>query len=100
MATYMELFGAKGNSDLQDKMTVAVVVAAESIRTDATPPTNQVQRLAWAKAAMTDPLSEARRLLWAVLAVNKDATLTQILEASDTAIQTQVDAAVDLFAGG
>ena len=99
MATYMELFGAKDDSDLQDKVAVAVVVAAESVRMADPPPTNQAQRMNWAKGAMADPKSEARRMLWAVLAVNKDAILTQILGASDEAIQTQVDAAVDLFAG-
>ncbi len=99
MATYMELFKAQNDSDLQDKVAVAVVVAAEAIRTDASPPTNQAQRLQWAKDAMADPKVEAGRMMWAILATNKDAALSQILGASDTAIQTQVDAAVDLFAG-
>ena len=99
MATYMELFSAQNSSDLQTKVAVAVLVAAEGIRADPESPTNQAQRLSWAKTAMADPVAEARRMLWAVLAVNKDATLTQILGATDAAIQTQVDAAVDLFAG-
>lgn len=99
MATYMELFGAKGNSDLQDKVAVAVTIAAETIRTDGSPPGNQAQRLLWAAGAMRDPVGEAKRMLWAVLATNKDATLSQILAASDAMIQEQVDAAVDLFAG-
>ncbi len=99
MATYMELFNVKNNSDFQDKVAVAIVIAAETIRTDSSPPTNQAQRLAWAQNAMDRPVEEARRMLWAVLATNKDATVAQIVGASDTEIQTQVDAAVDLFAG-
>lgn len=99
MATYMELFNAKNNSDLQDKITVAVVIAAEAIRVDVSPPANHVQRLLWAQIAMSDPVTEARKMLWAVLAVNKDITLSQILDATDVTIQAQVDAVVDLFAG-
>lgn len=99
MATYMELFGAKNNSNLQDKIAIAVVIAADMIRSDPSPPTNQVQRLVWAKEAMNNPVTEAKRMLWAVLAANKDVALTQILTASDAIIQAQVDVAVDLFAG-
>ncbi len=99
MATYMELFALKNDSDLQDKIAVAIVVAAETIRTDSSPPTNQTQRLTWARTAMHDPAAEATRMLWALLAVNKDLTVASIVGASDTAIQTAVDNAVDLFAG-
>jgi hypothetical protein len=99
MATYMELFGAKEDSNLQDKVTIAVVIAAENIRIDPSPPGNQVQRLVWAKDAMTDPIQEAKRMLWAMLAANKDADLSQIIEASDSTIQTKVDNVIDLFAG-
>lgn len=99
MATYMELYGANNDSDLQDKVTVAVIVAAEIIRTDPSPPSNQEQRLQWAKNAMTDPVSEAKRMLWAILAANKDIDLSQILETSDSTIQLKVDNVIDLFAG-
>jgi hypothetical protein len=99
MATYMELFATKEDSDLQDKVAVAVVVAADTIRTDVPGPANQVQRLAWAAAVMQNPKTEAARMLWAVLAANKDNTVAQITGATDAAIQTAVDDAVDLFAG-
>jgi hypothetical protein len=99
MATYLELFNLRNDSDLQDKVVVAVVIAAEAIRVDGSPPANQAQRLVWAGTAMENPKAEAERMLWAVLAANKDATVATIQAATDAAIQTQVDAAVDLFAG-
>lgn len=99
MAAYMELFNAKNDSNLQDKIAVAIVIAAETIRTDVSPPANQVQRLIWAKNAMSDPIAEVKRMLWAVLASDKDVTLSQIMNATDTTIQTKVDNAVNLFAG-
>lgn len=99
MALYLDLHRLKNNSDLQDRLTVAVVVAAETIRTDVSSPTNQAQRLIWAAAAMANPKAESVRMLWALLAVNKDATVAAILAADDTTLQDKVDAAVDLFAG-
>lgn len=97
MATYAELFELRGNSGLKNKVTVAVIVAAEAIR--ATDPPDTAPRIAWAKAAFENPSGEAGRMLMAVLAANKDADVSQIENASDGAIQTQVDAAVDVFAG-
>lgn len=99
MATYMELYSANNDSDLQDKVAVAVIIAAEMIRTDASPPDNQNQRLQWGKLVMNNPVVEAKRMLWAVLAANKDIELSQILGASDEMIQSKVDDAIDLFAG-
>ena len=98
MATYVELHDLKDNSDLQDQVRVAVVVAADGIRSDVAPPANQVARLAWASKVMTDPALEAKRMVWAVLAANKDATVGQITSASDASVQAAVDTAVDLFA--
>jgi len=99
MASYLELFTLKNDSDLQDRILVATVVAAEAIRTDADPPANQVQREAWARQALLDPVTESRRMLWAVLAANKSATTASILAVEDTVLQGSVNAVVDLFAG-
>jgi len=99
MATYQELHSLNNNSDLQEKVEVAVVVAADTIRTDGSPPTNQAQRLVWAADAMANPKDVAKSMLWAVLAANKDATIANITGATDAAIQTNIDDAVDLFAG-
>ena len=99
MAAYKDIYALKNDSDFQDKVAVAVVVAARTIFGDLNPPTNQAERLVWANKAMTNPKSVAGPMLWAVLAANADATTTQILEATDAAIQINVDAAVDLFAG-
>ena len=97
MATYAELFELRHNSELKNKVTVAVIVAAESIRSLDPPDTNV--RLAWAKAAFENAGGEVGRMLMAILAANKSVPAEDIEGASDTAIQTQVDAAVDLFAG-
>ena len=48
---------------------------------------------------MTNPKAASQPMLWAVLAANKDTTVQNIINATDSAIQTNVDNAVDLFAG-
>lgn len=98
MATYTELNELRRNGELKNKISVAVMIAADEIRTE-TPPPNSAQRLAWAVTALEDPTSEAERMIAAVLAANKSATVNAITTAADSVIQTQVDAVVDLFAG-
>lgn len=98
MATYAELLSAFADPGLRNKIRVAIPIAAEKIRTAASPPANQAKRLKWAARAMgqTDTLVDT--MMRAVLVQNQGATLAQITGASDAAVQAAVDAAVDLFA--
>ena len=98
MATYAELLTASANDALNNKLRVAVVVAAEVVRTELTSVANHAARMTWAKAVFADPDREAKRMLWAVLAQNKDATLAAITGASDATVQTAVNNAIDVFA--
>jgi hypothetical protein len=98
MATYAELIQASNNATLRDKIRVACVVAAETVRTEAGSVTNHANRLLWAKYVFKRPDDAFQDMLWAVLAQNRSSTLAQITGASDAAVQTAVDAAVDVFA--
>lgn len=98
MATYQELFDLRSNDALRNKVSVAVVVKAQSLLDGATPSAAEV---AWANAAISNPVEKANVLLNYVLAANKSANVAAITGASDSAIQTNVDAAVDaLIVGG
>lgn len=100
MPSLLEQHELVNESELQDKVEEAVVIAAWAINAETAPPLgNLPQRRAWAAAALANPGQEARRMLRAVLAANKNASKEQIIDATDEAIQGQVDAAVDLFAG-
>ena len=100
MATYTELFGLKNESAVINKVVVACVVAANAIKDEEVSTPNHDNRLAWAAGVFQNPWTEAGCMYWAILAANKDSTVGQIQGASDSAIQTQVDAHVDLFATG
>lgn len=98
MATYLELFALRSNSDLIDKITVAVVKKAQSLLDGGAPTAAEV---AWANDAIQSPVEKAKTLTNYVLAANSGLTTGQITSATDAAIQTNVDSAVDaLIAGG
>ena len=98
MASYTELEELRNDTTLKARVRVATMIAAETIRTEAAP-ANSAQRLAWAKSVFENPSTMGEQMFWAVLAANKDVAKATIQAAGDAAIQTNVDAAVDLFAG-
>ncbi len=100
MATYSELHSLIQNSELINKVTVAVGVVADAIRTELPATTNHANRLLWAKDVWEDPRGIARQIMWAVVIANRASTTTAILAATDAAIQSNVDAVVDIFATG
>lgn len=100
MATYSELYNLRNDSALKNKIAIAVIVAAETIVNEDGGTMNHANRMIWASAVFAGPGNEADRMFMAVLAANKDLTTAQIQAASDTAIQTNVDDHIDLFATG
>lgn len=95
MALYTEILTAARDDTLNQKVRVAVVIAAEVIRTEAAGTANHANRVAWAKTVYQSPEAVAERMIWAVLAQNAAVSLPTILAASDATIQTAVNAAVD-----
>jgi hypothetical protein len=100
MASYEELYSLWNESGLRNKVTVAVIVAAESIQGEDPATLNHNNRLLWAKTSLENPVSIAGAMFRFVIAANKDATKEVILNAIDTSIQSAIDAAVDMFATG
>lgn len=100
MATYAELLTLSTNAAIINKIRVAVVIAAEVVRTEEDTAPNHTNRLLWAKQVYANPDLEAQRMVWAVLAQNKDANAAVIQGADDATVQSAVNAAVDVFATG
>ena len=100
MAIYAELLNIATTSDaLKQQIKVACIVACDVIRAEAEATPNHANRLAWARATLSNPDSAASQMVMAVLAQNRGATVAQITNASDADVQTAVNAAVDLLAG-
>ena len=91
MATYAELYDLRSDSDLQDKIAVACVIAAEA-KLSGTP---SAAEATWAKSVLASPGGTANSVINAVLAANKGIAAATILAASDASIQANVDSVVD-----
>ena len=97
MASYTELRSLFNDSDLMERVEVAVIIAANDLA-GGTPTAAQTT---WIANAYSSPAGEARKALMGVLAANSGATLVNIQTASDATLQTNVDAiALILAAAG
>lgn len=99
MATYTELATLAGDNILLDRIAVAITIAADTVLNEDGAVVNHANRLVWAKSAFSNPASQAKPILNALLAANKGASEAQIIASTDTAIQTNVNAVIDIFAG-
>jgi primosomal replication protein N len=105
MATYSDLFDIFSGTNpdanaLLNKIAIAVIVAAETVRNESPATVNHANRLAWAKKANQEPQARAREMFSAILGQNQAATVSQIVNASDATIQTAVENVIDIFADG
>lgn len=90
MATYLELRRLSNDGDLNNKMTTAVIVSANTLISG----TPSADETAWAASVFSSPKGASKQALMAVLAENKDLTIAQIQGATDSALQAQVDVIV------
>lgn len=100
MATYLELKTLFNDSDLNDRVQVACLIAAKVVKDEDDQTANHANRLKWSKAAFANPVTAATAMLKVLLADNNTLTIAQIQNATDGAIQSAVDAAIDVFADG
>lgn len=100
MATYVELRGLINDPALKDRVSIALLVAAESIRTEDSGTANHANRVKWAKKILQDPDGNADDMLRALLAQNASLSVAQIQGVSDSALQAAVNNAVNVFADG
>lgn len=92
MATYLELFTLWKDGDLMRKVTVACADYADQILDEASP---TQPRKDWATAARDDPEAAMKELMLPVLIANKANTVSQVQNAADAAILTNVGDEVD-----
>jgi hypothetical protein len=98
MATYTELHALRGDASsatLLQKIAVAICIKANALA-KATPTAAQRD---WAKAALANPEVYVGIVLNYILADYNTATAVAITGATDTQVQTAVNAAVDTLLG-
>jgi hypothetical protein len=87
MADYKDLHDKFNDSALRNRIEVAIVVEAHGLAVSVSPTAEQ---LSWVGKALGSPRGEAEKALMFVLAANKGLTITEIDQALDPALQTQV----------
>lgn len=97
MATYQEMFDLTHNQALLQRVMAAVAVLAEAIRSEAPATPNHAERMRWAQAALRNVDGTARSLMWVVIAQSRQFTAAQIEGATDAAVQSAVNSAVELL---
>jgi len=108
MATYTELSELENNSDLRNKVRVAIAIAADKIAKGTDTGANFDQtagahdaRKAWvlSENAFDAGSSTAQKFWNAMLAANNSAGVGAITGASDATIQSAVEQVIDIFSG-
>lgn len=99
-ATYDELATLESDPDLQKKVEVALWVAVATIAAEDPGTTNHANRLKHAKQLMGDSDGYKAKYMKFLIGANADQELAAIQQASDAAVQTKVNAAIDIFADG
>lgn len=97
--TYDECLQALESSALRNRARVSVIALTNIIRTEGTGVTNHALRMAWAKAAALNPDYYVVPMLWQAIIQNQAsaANLAAVTGAADSAVQTAINSAVDLF---
>ena len=99
MATLTEIASIVEDSRFgafRDKVRAACVVKAAAIIATAAPGDAAKE---WAKSCLSSPGATANQIVFAVIGANDSATLDQIFQAADTAINSNVSDAVDKLYG-
>jgi hypothetical protein len=97
MAIYSDLATLVYDDALIARVSVAIAIAAETIRAEDPATPDHDLRKSWARRTLVNVDGMARQMLWVLIAQNKDATLAQIAGATDAAVQNAVDTAIELL---
>ena len=100
MATYAEVASIREQeawNAFLNKVRVAATIKAAAIIDSDTP---AAAALEWARQTISNPSSAGDGLVWYVVASNVGVSVAAMLGASDSAIQTNINAAVDAIYGG
>ena len=92
MAKFEELFELRTNSEVLNRLPAPICVKCDSVLTVGN--LSDVQK-EWARQGYENPDSIKAKIIWPMLIANKDKTIAEIKTASEEAVQTNVDAAID-----
>lgn len=94
MAAYIDLASAMSDAELLEKCKVAILIAANSVAEamGSSGPMDTANHRLWARYALDRPQDEAKKALNLIIAKFNGQVIGNITGASDSTIQTQVNA--------
>ena len=92
MATYQELFDLRNDSSLLNKITTAIAIKCQAIIDDEAATAGQK---VWARESIQKPEILKTAIIWSVLIANKEVSVTNIKNATDSAYQNNVNNAIN-----
>ena len=100
MATYAELYDLlMTESELKNKVRVAVLVAAKTVADEDPGIINHTSRIVWAKEVALSFMTMADQAFPLLLAQYKAVSVAQIKSVDDATVQSAVNSYVNLLAG-
>jgi len=99
MATYTELFTLKNTEDLKQKVFVAAQLASYNIQQESTPVQAREDLAIELENAKSHHADVITKLVMKVLVINAGASTATILSATDAAILSNVETAIDSMVG-
>lgn len=96
MATYLELYGLRNNSNLRNRITIAIAIKGQTL-VDSQASVKQVE---WVGQAMADPASKVELVLNYMLAKQAGIEISNVDKISDEDLQAHVDAVIDKIIEG
>ncbi len=90
MAAYEDLRKAFSNDELRNRVVMATIIAAYGLLATAPDAADR----AWLSAVFSNPDAEGKKVFMGILAANAGLSITNISQATDAAIQTQVEVIV------
>lgn len=100
MATYVELFTLQSDATLLQRVTSALNVASVTVFEESGSTPGHDRRVLFAKAIVSNQTNTAQAMLKFLLGKFNANTVAQIQGATDAQLQTEVNAAINLFATG
>lgn len=97
MAEYIELYDVRANTTLMNRLTVASMISAQRLIDKVTPTVDEIN---FATDVLANPDNTAGSVMNYVIGKNNTSSISQILTASDTVLQSQVDTAIDAIIAG
>jgi hypothetical protein len=96
MASLLEIYALRFDTDLKNRVMAAIAKAAQDVINESDTTENHANRIIWARDSLTDAQTMAEKFMWAV--VGNASIQNNGANSTDNDIQFVVNSNIDTFA--